>query len=358
MIPENDTGVMMNKMDRDGNNSSGLEALVEQFLIRAKSVRRYSSRTCELYADALRRFCDYLGGATSQSITSRVIRDYEVHLLEDCAMQPKTVNLHLSVLSSFCAFLMLSGELKSNPVKTVRRPKVPNRLPDFYRSEQMQTYFSGTEIYASEEFLETFRQNLALSATSDNGKDCLKAAKELYGKRLERVIISTLAMLGIRRSELIGLNVGDLDISRKVMTVRGKGDKMREIPVLDALCQEILLYLKAVEALKGGKRTAEEPMFVTWDGKRIYPVLVDRTVKGRFADVSGVTGRRSPHVLRHTLATGLLDRGTDLNSIKEMLGHSSLAATQVYTHNSIAKLKQVYKSAHPRAKNKGGNYGD
>ena len=99
-------------------------------------------------------------------------------------------------------------------------------------------------------------------------------------------------------------------------------------------------------------------MFVTWDGKRIYPVLVDRAVKGQFADVSGVTGRRSPHVLRHTRATGLLDRGTDLNSIKEMLGHSSLAATQVYTHNSIAKLKQVYKSAHPRAKNKGGNYGD
>ena len=133
---------------------------------------------------------------------------------------------------------------------------------------------------------------------------------------------------------------------------------MREIPVLDALCKEIFLYLKAVEALKGGKRSAGEPMFVTWDGKRIYPVLVDRAVKGQFADVSGVTGRRSPHVLRHTLATGLLDRGTDLNSIKEMLGHSSLAATQVYTHNSIAKLKQVYKSAHPRAKNKGGNYGD
>ena len=98
-------------------------------------------------------------------------------------------------------------------------------------------------------------------------------------------------------------------------------------------------------------------MFVTWSGGRIYPVLVDRIVKGDFSRISGITGRRSPHVLRHTLATELLDGGTELNSIKEMLGHASLATTQIYTHNSVAKLKQVYKSAHPRAK-KGGNYGD
>ena len=349
---------MMKDMEGEGNNTS-LEALVDQFLIRAKSVKRYSSRTCELYADVLKRFCDYVGEGTARTLSAPVVRDYEVHLLDACSMQPKTVNLHLSVLSSFCSFLILSGELKSNPVKTVRRPKVPSRLPEFYRGDQMQKYFDCTGVFASEEYLRIFENELAAARDSANPQEeLLRSARELYQERLERVLISTLATLGIRRSELISLNVGSFDTSRKVMTVRGKGDKMREIPVLDALCKELLLYLEAVEALKGGNRTAEEPMFVTWNGKRIYPVLVDRAVKGQFADVSGVTGRRSPHVLRHTLATGLLDRGTDLNSIKEMLGHSSLAATQVYTHNSIAKLKQVYKSAHPRAKNKGGNYGD
>ena len=125
---------------------------------------------------------------------------------------------------------------------------------------------------------------------------------------------------------------------------------MREIPLLGALCEEILLYLKVVEALEERQRSLKEPLLVTFTGKRIYPVYVDRVVKKELSSDSRATGRKSPHVLRHSLATGLLDEGTDLNSIKEFLGHSSLAATQVYTHNSIAKLKDIYKSAHPRAK--------
>ena len=369
----------------DAESGNRLDSLIEQFLIRIRSVRRYSARTCEIYSDVLRRFSEYLAAVDAFDgidasaehtatplrpapsaplphtaaapvtdmhalLEPRLLREYEVHLLDGCGLGAKTVNLHLSVLSSFCSFLILSGELKSNPVKSVRRPKLPSRLPDFYREDQLRQYFSRTGIYASEEYLRTFEAELQA------GQE--KAAKELYQKRLERVLISTLANLGIRRSELISLNIRNFDSGRRVMTVKGKGDKMREIPVVDSLSEELFLYLRAVEFMKGGKRSAEEPMFVTWDGRRIYPVLVDRAVKGDFAGLSGVTGRRSPHVLRHTLATELLDNGTDLNSIKEMLGHSSLAATQVYTHNSITKLKQVYESAHPRAKNKGGNYGD
>ena len=132
---------------------------------------------------------------------------------------------------------------------------------------------------------------------------------------------------------------------------------MREIPILDTLFQEILLYLKAVEALSAGERSLSEPLLVTYAGNRLYPVYVDRAVKTELKSEEGMTGRKSPHVLRHSLATGLLDDGTDLNSIKELLGHSSLAATQVYTHNSVARLKSIYKSAHPRAKN-GGKHGD
>jgi integrase/recombinase XerC len=163
--------------------------------------------------------------------------------------------------------------------------------------------------------------------------------------------------LGLRRSELISLNVSSVDFGRKVVKVHGKGDKMREIPIIDTLCEEILLYLEAVEALVESERSLTEPLLVTFTGRRLYPAYVDRAVKRELSADDGHTGRKSPHVLRHTLATELMNNETDLYSIKELLGHSSLAATQVYTHNSAARLKNIYKHAHPRAKN-GGKHGD
>ena len=132
---------------------------------------------------------------------------------------------------------------------------------------------------------------------------------------------------------------------------------MREIPILKSLCEEILLYLKAVETMCGGTRSLTEPLLMTYKGKPLYPAYVDRIVKSELGGIKGMTGRKSPHVLRHSLATGLMNEGVEINSIKEMLGHSSLAATQVYTHGSIARLKTIYEQAHPRAKN-GGKHGD
>ncbi len=336
-----------------------LHTWIEEYKIHISAVRRYSEGTCRLYSDCLSRFEKFAGDG-ADDITSALIRNYEVHLLDTEHLSAKTANVHLSVLSSFCAFLVKAEELKFNPVKSTRRPKIPKRLPEFYRQESLSSYFAQTDVYASREFLQSFRENLS-EASKANSKELsvayLTEAKTLYNKRLQRVIVSTLLNLGLRRSELIGMNIGDLDFGRKVLTVRGKGDKMREIPVVDSLCEEILLYLEAVETLAGGKRDAKDAMFVTFSLSRLYPVFIDRTVKGDFASLAEITGRKSPHVLRHTLATGLLDEGTDLNSIKQMLGHSSLATTQIYTHVSIVKLKNIYKSAHPRAK-KGGNYGD
>ena len=129
---------------------------------------------------------------------------------------------------------------------------------------------------------------------------------------------------------------------------------MREIPLIPSLCHEICLYLQAVESMRGGASPADGPLLVTEKGRALYPVYVDRTIKEEL-DGYGITGRKSPHVLRHTVATALLDDGADLNSIKEMLGHANLAATQVYTHNSVDRLKKVYNLAHPRAKNGGSN---
>jgi integrase/recombinase XerC len=170
-------------------------------------------------------------------------------------------------------------------------------------------------------------------------------------------LISLLYNLGLRRAELISLTVGSIDFGRNIVKVTGKGDKMREIPLIASLCKEISLYLDAVETVCGGKRSLKEPLLITYKGKSLYPAYVDRVVKSELGDVKGITGRKSPHVLRHSLATELLNEDTNINSIKELLGHSSLAATQVYTHTDIARLKTIYKSAHPRAKN-GGKNGD
>ncbi|MBQ9659979.1 MAG: tyrosine-type recombinase/integrase [Bacteroidales bacterium] len=259
-----------------------------------------------------------------------MVRSYEVHLLDEKGESAKTVGLHLSVLSGFCKFLMKQGLLECNPVRLVSRPKQEKRLPVFYREDAMRDYFEQT-------------------------KGVLEYGK--YEDQLRRMILGLLYGTGLRRAELISLDRNSVDFSRRVLRVRGKGDKIREIPLLPSLCDEILLYLQSVDSLKCADIAPEAPLLQTPGGARLYPVYVDRAVKAALGEVGGISGRKSPHVLRHTLATELLDGGTDLNSIKELLGHSSLAATQVYTHNSIERLQSVYKSAHPRAKNDG-NHGD
>jgi len=172
---------------------------------------------------------------------------------------------------------------------------------------------------------------------------------KIWKRRRDRLVIRILYDTGIRRSELIGLNRNSVDFGRKVVHVLGKGNKMREIPVHSSLCEEILLYLHSTAKMTGCEVGASDPLVCTEKGDRLYPMAVQRIVSAELGKVN-ITGRKSPHVLRHTLATELLDDGSDLNSIKELLGHSSLAATQVYTHNSIEKLKNTYINAHPRAK--------
>ena len=270
-----------------------------------------------------------------------------MHLLDVEKVTPRSVNLHLSVLSGFCRFLIKEALLKSNPVRLVHRPKVEKRLPEFYRQDSMDAYFEKTAYYVSDEAMTIYLHDVQ----SDTGK-------KMYERRLARLIISMFYGLGLRRSELIGLQISSVDFSRKVVTVHGKGNKTRAIPLADSLVAEIRMYLKAAEALVGLRavdhvsvsRTPGEPLLLTYTGRALYPVYVDRVVKTELGGFEGFTGRKSPHVLRHSIATSLLNEGAQLNSIKEMLGHSSLAATQVYTHNSITKLQQVYRTAHPRAK--------
>lgn len=361
--------------------------LTERYIEYISHVRRYSARTQDIYSDVLRSFTEFafsLGTEEEagisdkelkEALTPEMIRGYEIYLLEERKDSPRTVNLHLSVLSGFCRFLISREELASNPAKSVSRPRTGRRLPEFYRHDVMEKYFADTDIFIStpasvslEEFTSEYIRSRTRTGYSPERDSTVLTLEKfaghpdrfrawLYRKRLGRVIISTLYSTGIRRAELISLNTSSIDFSRQVMRVHGKGDKMREIPVISSLCEEISLYLQTVSETVCGKRDSSTPLFVTIQGKRLYPVSVDRAVKEGLGDTGLITSRKSPHVLRHTLATELLDNGTDLNSIKELLGHSSLAATEVYTHNSIAKLKKVYETAHPRAKS-GGKHGD
>ena len=315
--------------------------MIDRYIAYIRDVRRYSPRTQDLYADALTSFSEWCGGELDL-IPSR-IREYEAHLIGS-GYKPRTVHLHLSALSGYCNWLIKEGKMTSNPVRGVKRPKMEKRLPEYYRESSMDEYLKETAHAAGEEeltLLESLKPDEPLFA-------------ELYRRRLRRLIISILYSTGIRRAELLSLTIGSVDFSRGTLRVIGKGDKMREIPLIPSLTQEISLYLKAASITEASSRTPRDPLLVTEKGKPLYPEYVDRAVK-RELDGYGITGRKSPHVLRHSLATALLQEGADLNSIKEMLGHANLAATEVYTHNSVARLKQQYLIAHPRAKNSGKN---
>ena len=328
--------------------------IIDSYLTYVRVVRRYSDRTVSIYEGVLSDYLAYVSRQVpvssdeqfAQTFNVSELRSYVAHMLDD--KDPKsarTVNLHLSALSGFCRYLMQQGLLKSNPVKLVTKPKTEKRIPQFYRKDAMEEYFRQSQHYLEEEyhaFLEEWHTNSGM---------------ETYSGIIERVIVSTLYSLGIRRSELIGMCISDVDFGRNVVKVRGKGDKMREIPLVPLLSEEILLYLKAVEVMCGRKRSLKEPLFVTYNGSPLYPAYVDRAVKSALGKVGKIRGQKSPHMLRHSLATELMNEDTPLNSIKELLGHSSLAATQVYTHSSIARLKDSYERAHPRAKN-GGKHGD
>ena len=327
--------------------------LIEKYISYIRDIRRYSGRTVQLYEDAIRNFCKAVLESDQPSDSDLVaslnfsqIRSHMVNLMDEQHLVPKTVSLHMSALSGFCRYLVKEGHLKSNPVRLVRKPKVEKRLPEYYRNDALEEYFKYTAIYASQEYLDAF--------LSDPKADY---SKDFYERRLARLIISMLYGTGLRRSELIALKIEDVDFGRGKLKVVGKGNKMREIPLVASLCEEILLYLKAVEAMAETERSLKEPLLVTYTGIPLYPTYVDRAVKKELGGAKGITGRRSPHVLRHSIATELMNEGTDLNSIKEMLGHSSLATTQVYTHSSFARLKSIYEQAHPRAKN-GGKHGD
>ena len=305
--------------------------LKENFIRFLQTERRYSPRTVRLYDEAVSEFYAFLEEEepVPDVLTTRNIRSYVAHGL-DSGLSARTMNLKLSALSTWCNWLLRQGLLASNPVRKVPRPKQERKLPQFYTEKSLDNYFDESR-RRCEEHPDDFR---------------------LFRNRMLMLVLYS---TGMRRAEICSLRISDFDRSRQLFRVVGKGDKQREIPVPALICQEILLYLE-----KMGEAYPDNPQgkfFLTDKGEPLYLAFVDNVVRGELSGIEGFTGKKSPHVLRHSLATHLLNRGADLTSIKEILGHSSLAATQVYTHNSFEQLKKTYLTAHPRAKN-GGKHGN
>ncbi len=313
--------------------------LADTYIQYLRVQKRYSVRTQELYADVLLRYYLYIYGAEDVSTLDEFvakdvangdfslpellapgnIRGYLAKCMED-GLQARSVNLHLSAISSYCRWLLLKGVLDYNPARSVPRPKEKSRLPHFYGAEPLNEYFAA-EMPAE------------------------------YSAMRDRLIVILIYATGMRRQEVADLTLDMVDLGRKVLKITGKGDKDREIPIIPALYEKILVYLQ--------KRTEQfgvdinNSFFLTDKGAHLYLNFVNKAVRKELAGLKGFEGKVSPHVLRHSFATHLLNGGAELNSIKEVLGHSSLAATQVYTHNSFEQLKKIYVTAHPRAK-KGG----
>lgn len=305
--------------------------LKENFIRYLESERRFSPRTVRLYEEAVAEFFAFWeeDGIEPELLTPQNIRSYVAHGL-DTGRSARTMNLKLSALSTWCGWLLRQGLLESNPVRKVPRPKQEKKLPQFYTEKAIDNYFdeSRRRVEENPDDFRIFR---------------------------DRMILLVLYATGMRRAELCGLKRTDFDNGRRLFRVLGKGDKLREIPVPALICQEILLYLEKMD--EAYPDNPEGKFFLTDKGAPLYLAFVDNVVRRELSGVEGFTGKKSPHVLRHSLATHLLNRGADLGSIKEILGHSSLSATQVYTHNSFEQLKKIYVTAHPRAKN-GGNNGN
>jgi len=237
------------------------------------------------------------------------------HLMET-GSSSRTVGRKISSLKSYFRFLQKEGVLVTNPAVRIPVPKTDKKLPVFVNEEKMDLLLDHVEF----------------------GDD--------YAGFRNRVMIETFYSTGMRRAELVNLKTGDIDFLQQTIKVLGKRNKERLIPVDRGYCSLLQEYLSRRSAAFPG--FDEGYLFLTSSGQKIYFRLVYRVVHS-FLSLVTTADKRSPHVLRHTFATQMLNKGADLNAIKELLGHANLSATEIYTHNTFEKLKSVYKQAHPRA---------
>ncbi len=298
--------------------------LIDLFLGYLKNERNYSETTFPNYGADLREFQRFFQkvdkGLDWCNVDSDVVRMWIMHLMDaqsrGKALDPVTVNRKLSSLRSFFRFLLIQGKIKINPMAKVKGPKKKKVVPIFLKESEMEALLDGL---------------------------CFEDG--FVGCR-DKTILDVFYSAGVRLAELVGLNDVDVDFENSTLKVTGKRNKQRIIPFGEELREMLLLYIKV--------RNSEIPLrdskalFLNVKGGRISQGLVYKIVRNNLSKVTSVK-KRSPHVLRHTFATVMLNHSANIEAVKELLGHSSLAATEVYTHATFEELKQIYNQAHPRA---------
>jgi integrase/recombinase XerC len=294
--------------------------LLEAFMAYLRNERHYAAATQAAYERDLRAFAAYMtaqyelapltNARDLQAIRPQMIRAWMAHQ----AIQSKTRQRKLSVLRTFFRYQRREGRVASNPVAKLQRPKEPERLPEVVPLQLL---------------------NEALSSWPETDS--------FEGWR-DRAMLELLYGCGLRRQEVIQLTRQSVDLRSQVVQVVGKGNKIRRVPFGRQAREAVTRYLEHRQALG----PAADNLLLTAKGRAIYPKLVHRTVE-HFLQAAGTLGNTNPHVLRHSFATHLIENGADLNAVKELLGHASLAATEVYLHTSAAHLKKVYQQAHPKA---------
>jgi integrase/recombinase XerC len=290
--------------------------MIQQFIQHIATEKRLSKHTVTAYSTDLGQFQCFLSVEFSETTINKAsfgeIRAWIVEL-SDKQLDSKSINRKIAVLKSFYKYLLKHKLIELDPTLRLKALKTKKALPNFVKSADMEVILDD-QPFATE--FEGFRDKLVLEL--------------LYGT-------------GIRLSELIGLIDADIDLYAKQIKVTGKRNKQRIIPINNTLAQLIAEYINIKQGKFGGNE-----LIMTNLGKKAYPMLIQRITE-KYLSANTNLKKRSPHVLRHTFATHLLNDGADLNAIKDLLGHSSLAATQIYTHNSIKKLKDIHKLSHPKA---------
>jgi integrase/recombinase XerC len=294
---------------------------LERFISYLSLEKRFSKHTIIAYQGDLTQFRDYLVTQYQledfTQVSHFIIRSWAVSLIEQ-GLDTRSVNRKLTCLRTFYRFLMKNQLVTKNPMQKVQAPKNSTKLPEYLEDQKMDQLL---EPKLDDSSYEALRNNL---------------------------IIDFFYRTGVRLSELINIKINDVNLYNLTVTVLGKRNKMRQIPLTNKFKVLIQKYLVARSDFMKEKGTVHDYFFTENNGNQMYPKFVYRLVKTEISKVS-TSKKRSPHILRHTFATTMLNHGADINAIKELLGHSSLAATQVYTHNSIEKLKEIYKQAFPKA---------
>ena len=286
----------------------------EKFINYLSSEKRFSVHTITSYSNDINQFFLFLSEEykiTSElsEVNFQIVRSWIASLLEQ-GVTPRSVNRKISTLKTFFKFLIREGVIQESPMLKVVAPKSKKRLPLFVEEDQIESLLNGVEF--------------------DDG---------FIGDR-DKLIIELFYVTGIRLSELINIKISDLNFDKNIVKVLGKRNKERLIPLSARIVKELQFFIE--------NYNIDNYLFTNLGGTKVYTKLVYRVVNKYIGKISSIN-KKSPHILRHTFATHMLNNGADINAIKELLGHANLSATQVYTHNTIEKLKSVYKQAHPRA---------